>query len=142
MLYKAYKMILVLLLITTWSLMAQEKYAVLITGDYADGIYPEFWNDTYLMWDMLKSKGFTESNIFVLFADGNDFETHDSYSHPDPNITITDFSATKTNVDIVFDGLANGDASNNIPQLTEDDFLVVWVFDHGKYGWPNNVSVL
>ncbi len=54
----------------------QEKYAVLITGDYAaTGIpaseqwnhgqdrgvngFDEFWNDTFLMWEMLQDKGYS-----------------------------------------------------------------------------------
>jgi hypothetical protein len=71
---------------------AQEKYAVLITGDYAATSYgvplsdqwnggqgkstygfDEFWNDTFLMWEMLQEKGYSQDNIIVLFADGNDF---------------------------------------------------------------------
>ncbi len=69
---------------------AQEKYAVLITGDYAaTGIptneqwnqgqdrggngFDEFWNDTFLMWEMLQEKGYSPENIYVLFADGNDY---------------------------------------------------------------------
>ena len=64
---------------------AQEKYAVLITGDYAaegipieeqwgqgdtDAAKVEFWYDTYLMWEMLVyEKGYSNENVFVLFAD-------------------------------------------------------------------------
>ncbi len=67
----------------TFSATAQHKYAVLITGDYAakepeiplanqwnqgQGRGPlgmmEFWNDTYLMWEMLQAKGYSRENIF------------------------------------------------------------------------------
>ena len=70
---------------------AQNKYAVLITGDYRpndrislenqwnEGVVSnprgnlEFWHDTYLMWEMLQDKGFKRENIFVVFADGADY---------------------------------------------------------------------
>ena len=70
-----------LILMLTWATMlnAQEKYAVLITGDYAaenipedarwggserdSAPRPEFWNDTYLMWEMLINKGYAQENI-------------------------------------------------------------------------------
>ena len=129
---------------------AQEKYAVLITGDYAAAGIPqeqqwdpggdspkvEFWYDTYLIWEMLVfEKGYSNENVFVLFADGVD------YSIVNPNIWerytaayhgldyITNYSATITNVEDVFNGLATG--TGGFPQVTEDDFLFVWTFDHG-----------
>ena len=134
---------------------AQEKYAVLITGDYAatgipsneqwnQGIdrgvngFDEFWNDTFLMWEMLQNKGFSQDHIYVLFADGNDFITDAARYKPDPGVTVTDYSATVSNVTLVFNGLANG--SNGFPQITQDDFLFVWTFDHG--GGSNGNSYL
>ena len=133
-----------------------EKYAVLITGEYADSradfegqwalannytsgqAMQEFWNDTFLMWDMLLEKGFSDDNIYVLFANGNDYTDVDDRYKPDaPYAKITDFSATKDTVEWVFNGLANG--ANGFPQLTKDDFLVVWFFDHGNYGWTDNL---
>jgi len=87
------KKLTTLLIIASSFLMmlnAAEKYAVLITGDYAAKNIPEealwqtnstdkslpmqeFWNDTYLMWEMLIERGYDEDNIIVLFADGQDF---------------------------------------------------------------------
>jgi len=128
---------------------AQEKYAVLITGDYAaegipveeqwgqgvDNPMPEFWYDTYLTWEMLLERDYSIENIFVLFADGVD------YSIVNPDIIVrykpeyngydyvTDYSATVSNVNDILSGLATG--TGGFPQVTEDDFLFVWVFDHG-----------
>jgi len=67
----------------------QNYYAVLITGDTpyleADGPknwnggeysklgFDEFWNDTYLMWELLYENGFSNDNIFVLFGNGEDW---------------------------------------------------------------------
>jgi hypothetical protein len=134
----------------------QEKYAVLITGDYAaesyavpiadqwndgqgkgDYGFDEFWNDTFLMWEMLTKpmdeggKGYTTENVFVLFANGQDFQPDwiDDRYKPEPLVTVTDFSASIANVNAVFNGLANG--SGGFPQVTADDFLFVWTFDHG-----------
>lgn len=135
----------------------QEKYAVLITGDYAsDGIpiehqwnngvgkttegVVEFWNDTYLMWEMLQEKGYSPDNIFVLFADGQDFQPGwiaNEYKPP-LGVTITDYSASIANVQSVFNGLAAG--TGGFPQVTEDDFLFVWTFDHG-WGYNGNSGI-
>ena len=64
---------------------AQQKFAVIITGDSpGDGYqgqfenpnsdYIEFWNDTYLMWELLVTRfGFDHEKVFVLFANGNDY---------------------------------------------------------------------
>lgn len=136
------------------STFAQEKYAVLITGDYAaQGIpledqwnhgqgrsaygYEEFWYDTYLMWEMLVyEKGYSNENVFVLFAGGQDFTKPNMWSRYTAATHgldhITDFSASINNVTEVFGGLANG--SGGFPQVTEDDFLFVWTFDHGGPG--------
>ncbi len=137
---------------------AQQKYAVLITGDYASqGIplesqwnqgqdksnngYPEFWYDTYLMWEMLVyEKGFQDENVFVLFANGIDYSVDNDdwmWSRYNAQIShneyfpITDYPATIPNVENVFNGLATG--TNGFPQVTEDDFLFVWTFGHGDY---------
>jgi len=132
----------------------QEKYAVLITGDYAaegipveeqwgqgavDSPMEEFWYDTYLMWEMLLDRGYSNDNIFVLFADGQDFtklgmwERYDGHGwHPEiipPDGQITDYSASIANVEDVLTGLATG--TGGFPQVSEDDFLFTWVFDHG-----------
>ena len=135
----------------TVTITAQEKYAVLITGDYAAKNIPkssqwnqgkscpaeEFWNDTYLMWEMLVfEKGYSDENVFVLFADGEDFYFEGIAPRYTPGLHdydhVTDYPAIKDSVELVFNGLANG--SNGLPLVTEDDFLFVWTFDHGGPG--------
>jgi hypothetical protein len=133
---------------------AQEKYAILITGESAgedantDGswiannnksTWDEFWNDTYLMWEMLVfDKGYADENVFVLYANGIDYtypeqtirykaENHIGYTQ------ITDMSAIKENVEAVFNGLSTG--NGGFPQLFEDDFLYVFTFGHGDYAY-------
>lgn len=133
----------------SFALDAQNKYAVLITGDYSAEYIPqrsrwnqcddeesrrpmqEFWNDTYLMWELLKKKGYSEDNIFVLFADGNDFifDGQCPRYRPPIGVTVTDNSATIENVTNLFTGFQDG--TSGMPILTNDDFLFVWVFDHG-----------
>jgi hypothetical protein len=144
---------------------AQEKYAVLITGPYSvvgippeeqwnngegkgpDELYYEFWNDTYLMWEMLVTKkGYSDENVFVLFADGIDFPVSHSwvnirYSAEKYSLDhITDYSATIANVQAVFNGLRTG--QNGFPQITENDFLFVWTFDHGNSSGGNSSLLL
>jgi len=81
---------LIIVLFTLNPVLSQEKYAVIITGDYAatNGSWAmangegrtameEFWNDTYLMWEMLHDMGYSYDNIYVLFADGEDYTFED-----------------------------------------------------------------
>ena len=141
-------LIIMAIICMAFSVSAQNKYAVLITGDYAAKNVPEqdrwksnsngetnnspmleFWNDTYLMWELLQANGYSRENIFVLFADGVDYQSQcPRYQSPE-GITVTNFAATITNVTNVFTGFRYG--TNGMPQLTENDFLFVWVFDHG-----------
>ncbi len=140
------------------NILSQEKYAVIITGDYANvqgswavengegrQAMEEFWNDTYLMWEMLIEKGYSNDNIFVLFANGDDFihANNDDRYKPQveyPNIIgefeqMTDYKASKEKVLKVLTGMADG-LDPDIPQLTEDDFLYLYTFGHG-----NNVTL-
>lgn len=164
--YKVF--ILIELILISGMLFGAEKYAVLITGDYADSAranyngswainnnivrdslpMQEFWNDTFLMWEMLVfEKGYDDDNVFILFAGGIDYPIDDEANCPDwwaerykveeshPGYThITDYSATIANVEMVLEGLAYGNPQENIPQLQEDDFLTIWTFDHGVLG--------
>ena len=119
------------------------KYAVLISGDRAESGYDEFWNDVVLIREMLLANNFEDQNIFILYADGNDFvNANRTYARYDPvainrsprahrPASFTDYPATKAEVQAVFDGLANGDNNRGIPKMTENDFLFVWTFDHG-----------
>jgi len=145
----------------TTSLNAQQKYAVLICGESPsidpttgswdlanpvpdNGEHDEFWKDTYLMWEMLIEKGYDNDHIYVLFASGNDWPTYpdtdvaDRYNPRERHCNIigneghiTDYWATRSNVDMVLNGLANGNNTEEIPQLNQKDFLFVWTFGHG-----------
>jgi hypothetical protein len=87
-------------------MVAQNKFAVLITGDYAAVGIPEqdrwnrdddknrrpekeFWHDTFLMWKMLQFKGFDRDNIYVLFADGDDYVSDNPLYQPPVGVTVT-----------------------------------------------------
>ncbi|MBC8527792.1 MAG: hypothetical protein ISS28_03500 [Candidatus Cloacimonetes bacterium] len=150
---------IILLVSNVWA----EKYAVLITGDYADSAranyngswaiannldrdrrpMQEFWNDTFLMWEMLVfEKGYSDENVFVLFAGGMDYPIDPDANcpawwderyfpqqlypelFPYPGDQITDYPADIANVNNVFTNLAN--------TANEDDFLFVWTFDQIK----------
>ncbi len=149
MIMKTKRFLLVLLFICAgmYGTLAQnpQKYAVIITGDSpGDGYqgqfanpnsnYNEFWNDTYLMWEMLVTKfGFDHNKVFVLYAEGSDYASQNpryTVAHSGLLIDhITDFPATVLKVNTVLSGLADG--SNGIPQVTADDFLFVFTFGHG-----------
>jgi hypothetical protein len=108
------------------------KYAVLISGDWAESGFDEFWNDVVLIREMLLANNFEEQNIFILYADGNDFvDATRTYARYDPvamnrppranrPASFTDYPATKAEVQAVFDGLANGDNTRGIPKMAVD----------------------
>lgn len=126
---------------------AQEKYAVLLAGDYMGNNTinwngDESWNDIFLMWEMLVGKpveqggkGYSNDNVFVLFADGVDY-SENSYVVPryDAEITysslapITHGACDSAMVEEVFNGLATG--TGGYPKVEEDDFLFIWTFVH------------
>lgn len=159
----------------TTTINAQQKYAVLICGETPTGggtgtsweianpqqtddpDYDEFWNDTYLMWEMLIEKGYDNDNIFVLFNDtpedwSDPLLLHDvanrynpRWQYPliiDNDEHIADYGATEANVTMVLNGLANGNIWQGIPQLTENDFLFVWAFSHGGITTPGHSNII
>ncbi len=149
--YKKQILIVLAALFTTiGAVNAQQKYALLIAGDYKPGTeipnnhkwnngadmdmvkgYDEFWNDTYLMWELLYNDpitGYSNENIEVLFAGGIDYTFEGQYdrykSLPNyPTIpSITDGAATKTNIITALDDLAN---------INEEDYLFIWIMGNG-----------
>lgn len=121
---------------------AQQKYAIIITGDSpGDGYqgqfenpnsdYDEFWNDTYLMWELLVTKfGFDHEKVIVLYGNGNDYSfsgISSRYTYINSGIPgiskITDYSATIANVRTIFNDLRYG--------TTDNDFLFLFTFGHG-----------
>lgn len=141
------------IILTVTSLIQAENYAVLITGCTPDtsynypalDSYDSFWNDTFLMWEALFLFGWKDENIFVIFGEGEDWTWEEpyqdpryvaetNYNQPPWNITqITDYSAYYEDVENIFNWLAEGNPAQGIPQMTSDDFLFVWTFDHGVW---------
>lgn len=150
-----YKKIIIttIVILFAFSIVYAENYAVLITGDVPTGDavgpknwnggmdpwYDEFWNDTFAMWEMLFKLGWKDENIYVLFGYGNDYAC--DYNRYWASLhgldEITDYPAFLADVENIFDWLADGNPAQGIPQMTEDDFLFVWTFDHGStWGTP------
>lgn len=132
----------------SFTIHAQNKYAVLIAGDYRpdnrisfedrwnEGVVSdprgnlEFWHDTYLMYEMLQDKGFKRENIFVAFADGADYISSNPRYQPPTGYTVTNYPADFSSIKSIFEGLHDG---IGFPKVTEDDFLFVWTFSHGSH---------
>lgn len=117
------------------------KYAVLIsTNKVTDddiGYESVWWYDTVLMYKMLRENGFKDKNIFVLYGDGNDFNTGYSYYNSNTQFghSITDYPNHKANIQNVFSWLANGNAAENIKKVEKKDYLFTWWMGHGSgYG--------
>jgi len=124
---------------------SQDKYAVLLTGckpafgPLDDQIpldlhpYDEFWNDTFLMWELLtKVHGFIDARVKVLFYNGND------WSDPNPLNTNNRYKASRYGLERITDHPADTNTIVQVltdlkNQLTEKDFLFVWTFGHGSY---------
>ena len=123
-----------------WNKFLVKRYAVLICGDLAENFAGEcFWNDTVWMYKALLNNGYQPENIFVLYGDGIDYASANAkYRHPS---TVTDFPASPTWVNKVFDGLKNGDAANSLPKLDSNDTLFVWTFDHGGGGMSATLNL-
>lgn len=124
------------------------------------GSYNAFWNDTYLMWELLwyyqKFSLFEYSNnkyrdrIFILYGDGSDYftinprykgERHDEHGWETPYF-ITDYKADNQHLDTVVYELSEGyefwiDTIGyiEVDSMGEDDYLYFWTFDHGVSAW-------
>ncbi len=119
-----------LCLLIVVSLGCAQKYAVLISTNNvtADDVSynSEWWYDLYLQYSMLRENGFKDSNIYVLYGDGTDFNT----AHADYNATtqyghsITDMAVNKANIQSVFNMLGT--------KVKSRDFLYVWWMGHGS----------
>jgi hypothetical protein len=123
------------------AMAAPQKYAVLICGDVAESGFDEFWGDTVWMYKMLRAKGYSKENIYVCYGNGADYACPNP-TYQMPGETVTDFAATPAWVDVVFNGLKNGDAARGIKKMKDNDSLFVWTFDHGGGGPTNSYLCL
>ncbi len=152
-------MVIVLTGLST-TLFAQQKYALLIGGNYHPGSeipvnhqwnngqtidpdkgYDEFWNDTYLMWELLYDDiyRYSNENINVLFGGGEDYSItfpgqdgrYKSLSNFPEVPFITDGAATKTNVMNALTGFST---------LTSNDYLFIWIMSNGGNTIPQDGS--
>jgi hypothetical protein len=146
---------------TTGTLVAQEKYAIIIGGNMNPGTtipateqwngglnpgtygFDEIWNDAYLAWEMLISeedfgKGYHVDNVHVLFGDypAQDFtfpEQDDRYQAEYNDETyVVDEDANESTIANRFTNLAS--------TITADDFLFVWIMGHGGTNLFNGKS--
>ncbi len=105
------------------------KYAILISGGIRkEDNYARYWNDLYYMYSILKEYGFTDNNIYVLYADGN-IPSNTNCKDPEnikaPKQDIIDYSATRSKLETVFDELAN--------KMTDNDLLFIYTTNHGGF---------
>jgi len=140
---KTSRLILIAIAITfLTSAFAQNKYAVLITGDPKPtsrddvpegGLWPggdsecnEFWNDTFIFHEMLVNKfHFSEENVYVFYAGYTQYHPENyPYRYTDNQEPyFVDGSSTSAHVIEAFNTLKN--------TMNQNDFLFVWVFSHG-----------
>ena len=153
LLKKVFTVVMVAMFATMGTLVAQEKYAILIGGNmnpdtqiiplaeqWNGGIDPgtygfdEIWNDAYLTWEMLITenkpygKGYSVDNVHVLFGEnGNDFTfplQWFRYTAGHNNKPyVVDENSNESTIAARFTDLAT--------TITEDDFLFVWIMGHG-----------
>ena len=149
---KTMRLILVLAAISlACTMQAQRRVAVLIVSNYDNTGIPEqdrwndgdmgngtewseFWNDTYLLWELLyhnqigEGYSYPNEDIYIYFANGNNYQPPlyaSRYLVP-PFTQLTDTEANYESVVNLFNDLANGAEA-----LTENDFLFIWTMGHG-----------
>ncbi|MCE5243124.1 MAG: C13 family peptidase [Syntrophobacteraceae bacterium] len=116
---------------TMLNLGPNHKYAVIINGGYdRSNNHVRYWNDISFLYKVLKNIcGYKPANIYVLSGDG----TNPAPDRPggvnsstdldgDGRLDI-DYSATRANIGLVFDKLAQ--------RMDSNDFLFVFTTDHG-----------
>lgn len=122
----------------SFQLSAQKYYAVIISGDEVTDKTPSgenaFWNDAFILNEYLINKGLDKEQIFFLYGNGDDinvFPYNDRYLPlPFPEPPLTDYAATRSNVQNIFNWLATG-SNPEIPQMQYNDVLIVLVLGHG-----------
>lgn len=124
---------------------ASEKYAVLVSAGRTDydnmTVHSEWWYDLFLMYETLIEQGYTHDHIYVLYGDGNDFDSsHIRYNrnkmHPQWPEQITDYNNHKETIEDIFVYL--GGDPNHQSIITEEDDLFVWWLGHGSNTYPSD----
>ena len=94
-----------------------ERYAIIVMGgDVSDPHYTWYWNDTYGMYNLLKSHGFTDANIYFLsYGQGGG-------QPPDP--TVVDATSTTANITAAYQWAEQ--------ICTNADLLYIFWVDHGS----------
>ena len=114
-------------------------YAVIIQGDVPSGdSFNEFWLDNVIMYQTLIEYGYAPENIYVLYGNGAD-ETGfpcDWYLE-----TMVDFPAYQQDVRNIFTWMKDGNPSLGIPQVTPNDFIYLYTFDHGGSNGECNAAL-
>jgi len=134
--------LLLLMVLFSSLMMAQQKYAVIISGvatswnlmHLPSGLsrnitnthqFDEFWNNTYLVWELLTQKyGYNNENIILLYGNGDDWHginpIHENEYFKAERYglnKITDYSADSVSLSHVFNTLYK--------TLKSDDILLV-----------------
>ena len=83
-----------------------------------------FWSDPKFLYDTLKSHGYLDDDIYLIYDTGADVKKADDnkYGTP-PGVTYTDGPATIAELEIVCSDLST--------TVDNTDFLFVFTFDHG-----------
>jgi hypothetical protein len=132
--------------------VSQEKYALLIGGpiekhnayrNYTPGWLPTedhyedmFWNDTFLMYEYLVQHAhYSPDNIKVLMDDGNNYLISGNYANRYKFSNGTPMNQQACIRAELVEAL--GDLKSN---MTDKDFLFVFVFTHGLYTTAQDVS--
>ncbi len=104
-------------------------YAVIIEGDVPSGSsYSEFWSDPVRMFRMLLEFGYRADHIHVLYGEGHDESNFECEHYREQ---MVDYRAYQQNVRDLFTWMRDGNAAEGIPQVTDQDFLFLFTFDHG-----------
>jgi hypothetical protein len=109
----------------------RNTWAILIAGGWAQSSNKaRYWNDLGETYTMLKAKGYTDNETFVLYANGNAPSSANCYDpsnvYAQYNNMVIDYSATKANLKKACDYIS--------AKSGDYDTLYVFTTDHGSSG--------
>jgi len=114
-----------------WYEVPRNTWAVLVAGGVNQGSnYARYWNDLGECYTMLKEKGYVDSEIYVLYANGNTPSSANCYDpthvYSQYSNMIIDYAATKANLQKVCQFIQGNASSQGY------DTLFVFTTDHGS----------
>ena len=131
--YRAFLILTFIIICYITTIHAQDKYAILISPGRSvsddSTVNSEYWCDFFLAYKMLFEKGFSHSEIYACYGDGQKYDhSLSTYQVPSEWGTIIDFNNDSTTLESVFESVGNVSTNN-------DYVVIYWVVGHGTHDY-------